>query len=163
MKNTENAFKWIIGLLQKNKIPYQLSGGFAARIYGSNRPLYDIDIEIPDKYFDKLLPYVKDYLVYGPQRYLDETFDLLLMTLKYQGQKIDISGCETDRLFNYQTKQWEFCDTKINDVVEKELYGLTVPVIKLQDLVTYKEKIRRPTDLEDVKVILQKNLSKKIL
>jgi hypothetical protein len=157
MKNTENAFKWIIGLLQKNKIPYQLSGGFAARIYGSNRPLYDIDIEIPDKYFDKLLPYVKDYLVYGPQRYLDESFDLLLMTLKYQGQKIDISGCETDRLFNHQTNQWEFCDTKINDVVEKELYGLTVPVIKLPDLVAYKEKIRRPIDLEDVKAILQKN------
>jgi hypothetical protein len=156
MKNTENAFKWIVGILQKNKIPYQLSGGFAARIYGSNRPLYDIDIEIPDKYFDKLLPYVRDYLVYGPQRYLDETFDLFLMTLKYKGQKIDISGCETDRLFNHQTKQWEFCDTKINDVVEKELYGLTVPVIKLPDLVAYKEKIRRSTDLEDVKAILQK-------
>ena len=157
MKNTKNAFKWIVSLLRENKIPFQLSGGFAARIYGSNRPLHDIDIEIPDKYFDKLLPHVKDYLFYGPQRYLDETFDLLLMTLRYEGQEIDISGCETDKLFNHQTKQWESCGTKINDVVEKEFYGLTVPVIKWQDLVAYKEKIRRPTDLEDVKAILQKN------
>src|SRR3989339_2139307 len=106
MKNTEKAFKWIVGILQENKIPFQLSGGFAARIYGSDRPLYDIDIEVPDSYFDKLLPFIKDYLIYGPQRYLDETFDLLLMTLKYEGQKIDISGCETDKLFNHQTRRW---------------------------------------------------------
>jgi hypothetical protein len=157
MKNTENAFKWIVGLLQENKIPFQLSGGFAARIYGSDRPLYDIDIEVPDRYFDKLLPHVKDYIIYGPQRYLDETFDLLLMTLKYEGQEIDISGCETDKLFNHDTNQWESCGTKFDDVVEKEFYGLIVPVIKWQDLVAYKEKIRRPTDLEDVKAILQKN------
>ena len=44
-----------------------------------------------------------------------------------------------------------------DDSVEKEFYGLTVPVIKWQDLVEYKKKIRRPTDLEDVKAILQKN------
>ncbi|HAL50201.1 MAG: hypothetical protein UU46_C0003G0031 [Candidatus Uhrbacteria bacterium GW2011_GWD1_41_16] len=157
MKNTEKAFKWIVGILQENKIPFQLSGGFAARIYGSDRPLYDIDIEVPDSYFDKLLPFIKDYLIYGPQRYLDETFDLLLMTLKYEEQEIDISGCETDKLYNHETQQWESCDTKLNEAVEKEFYGLTVPVIKWQDLVEYKKKIRRSTDLEDVEAILQKN------
>jgi len=157
MENTENAFKWIVGLLQKNKIPFQLSGGFAARIYGSDRHLYDIDFEVPDTYFDKLLPLVKDYLIYGPQREQDETYDLLLMTLEYEGEKIDISGCETDKLYNHESKQWEYCGTKINDVVEKEIYGLKVPVIKWQDLVAYKNKVRRPTDLEDVKAILQKN------
>lgn len=156
-KNTEKAFKWIVGLLQENKIPFQLSGGFAARLYGSDRPLYDIDIEAPDRYFDKLHPLVKDYVIYGPQRYIDDTFDLLLMTLKYEGQEIDISGCETDKLYNRDTKQWESCGTKINDVVEKEVYDLKVPVIKWQDLVAYKKKIRRPTDLEDVEAITQKN------
>ncbi len=157
MQNTKNAFKWIVGILQKNKIPFQFSEEFAAKIYGSNRPLYDIDIEMPDRYFNKLLPHIKDYLVYGPQRYLDETFDLLLITLKYEGQKIDISGCETDKLFNHQTRRWESCSTEINDVVEKKFYGLTVPVIKWKDLVAYKEKIRRPIDIEDIKAILQKN------
>ena len=155
-KNTEGAFKWIVGLLQENKIPFQLSGGFAARLYGANRPLYDIDIEVQDRYFDKILPLVKDYIIYGPQRYLDQTFDVLLMTLKYEGQEIDISGCESDRLYNKNTKQWESCGTKINEVVEKELYGLKVPVIKWQDLVEYKKKIGRPTDLEDVEAVTKK-------
>lgn len=156
-KNTEKAFRWVVGLLKENKIPFQISGGFAARIYGSDRPLYDIDIEVPDKFFKKLLPLVKDYVIYGPQRAKDDTFDVLLITLDYSGQKIDISGCETDKLFNRETKQWESCGTKINDVVEKEFYGLNVPVIKWQDLVAYKKKSGRPTDLEDVKAILQKN------
>jgi hypothetical protein len=155
-KSTESAFKWIVGLLRENKIPFQLSGGFAARLYGANRPLYDIDIEVQDQYFDKLFPFVKDYVIYGPQRYKDSTFDVLLMTLKYDGQEIDISGCESDKLYNHDTKQWESCDTKINDVVEKKVYGLIVPVIKWQDLVEYKKKIRRPTDLEDVQAITKK-------
>ncbi len=157
MKNTEEAFKWIVGLLQENKIPFQLSGGFAAKMHGSDRPLYDIDIEIPDSYFDNLRPLVKNYIVYGPQRYLDETFDLLLMTLKFEEQKIDISGCENDKLYNYITNQWESCETNLNNAVRKEFYSLTIPVIKWQDLVEYKKKIRRPTDLEDIKAILQKN------
>ncbi len=156
MKNTEYAFKWIVGLLQDNKIPFQLSGGLAARGYGSERPLYDIDIEVPDKYFDQLFPLVKDYVVYGPKRYLDNSFDLLLMTLKYEEQKIDISGCETDKLYNYETKQWEYCGTNIDEAVEKEFYGLTVPVIEWRDLVTYKKKIKRAVDLEDVRAVLRK-------
>lgn len=155
-KNTENAFKWIIGLLQKNNIPFQLSGGFAAKLYGSIRPLNDIDIEVQDRYFDKLLPLVKKFLIYGPERYKDDTFDLLLMTLKYDGQEIDISGCESDKLYNQKTEQWESCGTKINDIFEKEVYGMNVPVIKWQDLVAYKKKIRRPTDLEDVEAITKK-------
>jgi hypothetical protein len=155
MKNTEKAFKWIISLLQEYKIPFQLTGGFAARTYGSNRPLADIDIEIPDEYFEKLLPHVKKNLIYGPQKYIDENFDLLLMTLKYEGQEIDISGCDTDKLFNLITNQWESCGTeKIKYSVKKEIYGLIVPMISWQDLVAYKEKIRRSTDLEDVKAIL---------
>jgi len=156
-RNTKGAFKWIVGLLQKNNIPFQLSGGFAARLYGSGRPLYDIDIEVQDQYFDTLFPLVKDKIIYGPERYKDNTFDLLLMTLKYGGQKIDISGCETDKLYNSETKQWEPCGTKIDDVVEKEVYGIKVPVIKWQDLVVYKRKIRRQVDLEDVEAIIKKH------
>lgn len=30
-KNTEAAFKWIVVLLKKHSIPFQISGGFASR------------------------------------------------------------------------------------------------------------------------------------
>jgi len=150
MQNTEEAYKWIVGLLHQENIPFQISGGFAARLYGSDRPLYDIDIEIHDEDFAKLLPFVKEKIIYGPDRYKDETFELLLMTLKYDGQEIDICGCDSDLLFNQETKEWESCGTDIAKAVEKEVYGVKVPIVAWQNLVAYKKKIRRPTDLEDV-------------
>ncbi|MBA4336335.1 hypothetical protein C0416_00990 [bacterium] len=153
MENTEKAFKWIVGLLKSNKIPFQISGGFAARLYGSTRPLFDIDIDIPDNSFYKLIPFVQNYIVYGPERFQDECWDLLLMTLKYENQEIDISGCDTIKLFNRETKQWEPCDEDINDVTEIKVYDEKVPVIKKQKLIAYKNVIRRPTDLEDIEMI----------
>ncbi|OGJ45455.1 hypothetical protein A2272_06895 [Candidatus Peregrinibacteria bacterium RIFOXYA12_FULL_33_12] len=153
VKNTENAFKWIVGLLRKNNIPFQISGGFAARLYGSTRPLFDIDIDIPDSSFDKLLPFVQNHVVYGPKRSRDECWDLLLMTLKYENQEIDISGSETIQLFNREAKKWEPCYEDLNDIEVKEVYGEKVPVIKKEYLISYKNVIRRPTDLEDIEMI----------
>jgi len=71
LKNTENAFKWIVGILKKNNIPFQISGGLAARLYGSSRPLFDIDIDILDSSINKLAPLVQDYITYGPERFCD--------------------------------------------------------------------------------------------
>ena len=38
-KNTEEAFKWVVNILMQNKIPFQISGGFSARLYGSGREI----------------------------------------------------------------------------------------------------------------------------
>ena len=45
-----------------HKIQFMISGGLAARAYGSKRPLYDIDIEVPDEFVYKLESYVKNYI-----------------------------------------------------------------------------------------------------
>jgi hypothetical protein len=78
------------------------------------------------------------------------------MTLKYENQEIDISGSETIKLFNHETKKWEPCDVDLNDNEEKEVYGEKVPVIKKQYLIAYKNVIRRPTDLEDIQMLSEK-------
>ncbi|MFZ3016050.1 MAG: hypothetical protein WA101_03610, partial [Minisyncoccia bacterium] len=71
MKNTEKAFLWIVNILNNKNIPFQISGGFAAKIYGSPRELNDIDIDIPDENFPDIYDGVKQYAIYGPEHYKD--------------------------------------------------------------------------------------------
>src|SRR3990167_1552031 len=82
-KPLQDALKWIIGVLEDNKITYQITGGFAAHIYGSTREVNDIDIDISEGSFQIILEDVRSKIVYGPCRYQDAKWDLQLMTLNY--------------------------------------------------------------------------------
>jgi hypothetical protein len=64
MRQTKEALHWIVGILRKHKIPFQITGGFAANIYGSTRLLADIDIDLPDKDIFDILPKVQKYVIY---------------------------------------------------------------------------------------------------
>lgn len=150
-KKTKEAFLWIIKILRKNKIPYQISGGLAARSYGSKRPLADIDIEIHDKDFKKILPYLKNYALNGPINYKDSEFDIYGLFLEYKEQKIDICGADTQKLFNKKKKKWETEKINLSKAVTKRSYGLFVKFIPLKSLIDYKKRISRKVDIEDLK------------
>ncbi len=71
-RDTEAAFRWIVGLFKKHQIPFQIAGGFAARAYGVQRELHDIDFDIPEADFEKILPEVRPYIIHGPTQYKDD-------------------------------------------------------------------------------------------
>ena len=154
MKKTEEAFKWIIGILKGHGVPFKITGGFAARLYGSDRPLADIDIDILNEKFDEVLPEVNDYIIWGPERLLDNNWDLLLMTLQYGGQKIDICGAE-GKLRNHKTGEWKNFTTDFSKSETKEVYGILVPVITREDLIEYKQVLGRDVDRQDVEALTQ--------
>jgi hypothetical protein len=156
-RNTEAAFKWIVGLLQKHSIPFQISGGFAARLYGSKRELADIDIGIPDDRFEELYPDIKQYLIYGPERYLDDEWDLKLMTLKYENQKIDIAGRDEIKIFDKTNKVWVPAHRDLTVSEDREVYGIIVPIIPKEALIAYKKKIMREVDVLDVQALENQN------
>lgn len=152
-RNTEGAFKWIVGLLHKHSIPFQISGGFAARLYGSTRELADIDIGIPDNRFEELYPDIQEYLIYGPAHYLDDEWDLKLMTLKFEGQKIDIAGRDEIKIFDKANKVWVPAHRDLTVSEDREVYGIMVPVIPKEALIAYKKKIMREVDVLDIQVL----------
>ncbi len=152
-RDTEQAFKWIVGILQKHSIPFQISGGFAAKLYGSERELADIDIGIPDDSFNIIYPEVEPYIIYGPTRYLDDEWDLKLMTLKYENQEIDIAGRDTIKIFDKENQVWIPAHRDLTIFENKEVYGVTVPVIPKNALINYKKKIDREVDRLDVKAM----------
>lgn len=152
-KNTEEALRWIAGILEKYKIPFQITGGLAAKIYGSARPLNDIDIDISDSGFDKIFDDVKEYIIYGPAHYVDERWDCKLLTLKFAGLDIDISGGESMRICDVRTGEWKNMPTDFSQSVQKEVFGVDVPVISPKDLVAYKYMLAGEHQKEDISAV----------
>lgn len=150
-KDTEGAFKWIIGMIQKHNIPFQIKGGFASRLYGVNRELADIDISIPEDRFDELVPDIKEYIKSGPEQYLDEEWDLKLITIKYKGQYIDIAGAFEKKNFDKTNKVWVNTPSNFSNSVYMNVYGMEVPIIAKEDLIAYKKLILRDVDIVDIK------------
>jgi len=148
MKNTEKAFLWITEILEGMNVSYKISGGFAARAYGVNREL--ADIEVNDKDIALISGAVHPYIVYGPERYKDDNWDLHLMTLQYEGQEIDISGIEA-KVFNKEHGVWENAGSDVDEYELIEVYGKKVPIEKLNTLIAYKTKLSREVDIEDVR------------
>ena len=99
---------------------------------------------------------MKDNQIFGPKRFKDESFDTELLTLEYEGQRIDLGSSDESRVYNHAKKRWEECKTDYSKYVSHEIYGLTVPVITLRELIKYKKVIGRPTDIEDALAISNK-------
>jgi len=150
MKNTETAFKWIVDIIQKHNIPFQIKGGLASRLYGVDRELADIDISIPEDRFDEIIPDIRSFIKYGPDQYKDEEWDIKLITLKYEGQYIDISGAFEKKNFDKHNQKWVKTPSNFETSVYMDVYGLRVPVIAKEDLVAYKKLIQRDVDIFDL-------------
>jgi len=150
MRNTQAALVWITQILERFGIPYQIAGGLAANAYGVKRELADIDIDIPQKDFDKILNSVKETILFGPAHYKDEHWDLYMLTLCYQEQEIDITSADNIKIFNPLTGVWETLDTDFSKSTFKEVMGVWVPVIPKEDLLYYKRILKRPVDLLDI-------------
>ena len=122
-RQTKSAFLWIIKVLEKHKIPYRVSGGFAAKVYGTERELVDIDIDIHDKDVDKILPFVKKYIIAGPKRYKDRQWNLYSMSLRYKGQEIDLCGTDSVKIFDKRKKKWVKLKTNFSKTTKKKIFG----------------------------------------
>lgn len=138
MKKTKAAFHWITEILEKNKVPYQIAGGLAARAYGSTRPLNDIDIDIPENSFSDIIPEIKPYIISGPEWVKDNVWDIYNVSLVYQEQEIDISGAFEVKIRDERTGVWHAFPTDFSKTKQKLIFGKLVPVIDPEILVKYK-------------------------
>ena len=142
-KKTLNALHFIVDIFNKHKIPYRIGGGFAAHIYGSTREVNDIDISLSGKYFDLIIPEVKDYLKSGVKYYSGEKWDCSYLSVTYHNQKIDITDIDTLRMSNKDQTEWfqtrdKYC--KFPNII-KIVDGIEVSLIDPRDLVAYKKEL----------------------
>ncbi|EKD71299.1 MAG: hypothetical protein ACD_46C00220G0003 [uncultured bacterium] len=156
MNNAKEALIWITNILQRYSIPFQIAGGLAVRAYGSTRELMDIDIDISENDFEKIINEVKPFIIFGPAQFKDDKWDLFLLTLNYMGQEIDLSGAYTTKIYNNNTHVWEKITTNLAKVNYINIEGLILPVIPRDELILYKKILARPVDLLDI-IFLENN------
>lgn len=149
----KKVFKRVVDTLNKNSIPFQISGGLAAIAYGSKRPLYDIDIDVNKEDIPKAQRVFKEYIVQDFHRYKDESMEIWEMELDIDGVEVDISQAD-EAYFTDKQGNTKRIDTDLEKAQMTDIEGIQVPVMDKQDLIDYKKFIARDTDLDDVNQIL---------
>ncbi len=154
-KNTKDAFVWICKILSNENIDFSISGGFAAKIYGSPRHLYDIDIDLGDEDFHKVatLSSISPYIIFGPTRSIGKDWNIWLLTLSYKQQYIDICGSSSAKIYSHREKKWVPYPFNLKLSLPRRLFGINIKLISKDLLVEYKSHLNRKEDLEDLKYL----------
>ncbi|MEN9605017.1 MAG: hypothetical protein RJB39_702 [Candidatus Parcubacteria bacterium] len=157
---TIKALKWIITLLNSKNIPYQISGGFAAKVYGSTRELNDIDIEIPEDRFKDIMLEAKPYIVEEFQHHKNDKWDCMTMVLEYEGQIIDLSGAYEAKVSNKERTEWIEIPADFSKVNKVEVAGMEINVAGPEDMIDYKQYLDGDHQLDDIEAV-KKYVAKK--
>jgi hypothetical protein len=157
MKDAARTFHWLVDILDRHGVSFVVTGGLAAKSYGAQRDLNDIDVDIRTGDFEKILADIARYIVFGPAQFRDAQWDLPLITLRHDGQDIDIGG-DRSKILEAGTGSWIALVTDFDDIESRMIFGRLVPVMSRKALMDYKSLLARPVDLADIAAIGVKNV-----
>lgn len=141
MERIKKSLDWIIPLIEAHGIPYQITGGFAVCLYGGSREVNDIDIDLPAEGLKKLIPEITPFIISGPERYIDFTWDVDIVTLDYHGQIIDLTVAEDAYIINHRVGAREPLLMNFESVNKIGAFGHILSVQRPEDLIEYKSKM----------------------
>lgn len=105
------ALRYILPLLKNHDLCWCISGGFACYLYGVDRPIQaidlDVDIDKDDPRFQELIEDVKPFTKLPFQRWVDKNYDNWVMDVVIDNQLLSICDTLHLKLFNKQTGKYE--------------------------------------------------------
>jgi hypothetical protein len=141
----------LVHLLESHSITYQVTGGLAGNIHGSEWPLQDIDIDVAavdmSRLAELLAPHVTEPL--GP--YVDAEFDVHLVQLEISGVSIEVSQAEEG--YGITAAGRQPMPTDLRRRSKTNLWGLELYVQPLEDIILYKSLIGRSADLKELQIL----------
>lgn len=149
-RRIREALEWISGRLDETGVPYQVAGGLAARAHGASRRLNDVDIYVPEGSLEDLRPALADHHHHGPHRYRDEQWDCYFMEVGYRGEEIELAEAGRTRFRRSPDHPWHRADVDFGNPAVREAFGVELPVMPLEGLVSYKSVLSRPVDRRDL-------------
>ena len=148
------ALNWIVSLLNRHAVPYQIVGGLAAKAYGASRPLVDIDIYVPMEKAQAALEEMRAYVIREPLPHLSASWELIYMALSYHGMYIEIGDSSTNpRFYNRRDQRWEPQPINFANSTIMQLYGVEVNIMPGDELLSYKAMLDREVDHIDIQEI----------
>jgi hypothetical protein len=150
MNNAAQALAWIVELLHGLKVPFQAVGGLAAKAYGAKRPLADLDFYVPTARLADIAHATAPYVVRSPSHHRDESWDLIFMKIEYDGCEVELAGAEAARFFDRRAAQWREAGIDFGLSIERNILGVRVLVMPVEQLVAYKRQLARDVDNKDV-------------
>ena len=150
---SEEALEWIIGFIESNDMPYLICGGLAAIAYGSRRPLHDIDLYVSEQNYRLIVDFGCDFITYGPDRYIDNSWNVEYVQFIYKGQKIEVGSSKDIAIYDAFKGDWYQKKIDFSNYVEKFVLGKNIRIMDKQTLIDYKRKLNREVDRADIEQI----------
>ena len=149
----QSAAKWIASLLRDRNIPFLVRGGLAARAYGSQRDLHDIDLFVPGEHFLSVVQAGQPFISKAAAHRQEEGWNLTYVQFKYEGVKVEVGNADRAQIFDAQNRTWVALNIDFSRYETVHLLGLELPLMLKEDLIWYKSLLSRPVDIEDVLAI----------
>jgi hypothetical protein len=149
------ALVWITGLLADNEVPYLICGGLAAFAYGSKRAINDIDIFVPEEKFDQVVSLGKKHVSKPAKHYLKkaEGWNVKYVQFKYKETKIEVGSSKGVEIFDTTSKQWIELRINFSRIEYRSVYGIRIPLMDRENLISYKKALGRSVDIQDVEAM----------
>lgn len=142
------ALSFIIPLLEKYKFKWVITGGFACYVYGVDRLLTDIDIDIEvskdSSEFQAFYEDVSAYITQPLENFIDENYNNFNFELTYQNQIIDICPMDDLLIFNKETSSYsKFYNNGFPDIEHIDFEGFKLPLLSKQAVIENKEMLTK--------------------
>jgi hypothetical protein len=138
----------LITCFEQQAIRYQVTGGLAGNIYGSTWPLHDIDVDVARTDLPKIVACFAAMIVRPFGRFIDDEFDLYLLSLEIERVQVDISQAEEAYLFSHGKRLPLNID--LSRAQQHDFQGVRLWVQPLDALIAYKEQLGRTADVADL-------------
>lgn len=147
------AAQWIVELLRDQNIPFLICGGLAAKGYGSERALNDIDLFVPGECFSAVVQAGQEFVSKAAAHRQEEGWDLTYVQFKYEGIKVEVGNADDPQIFDAGKADWVPLEIDFSRYAIVRLLGIDLPLMLKEDLIEYKSALSRPVDVEDIRAI----------
>ena len=142
------ALSFVIPLLKKYDFNWVITGGFACYVYGVDRLLTDIDIDIEtskdSQAFCAFYDDLKEFITQPLENFIDENYNNFNFEITYQNQILDICPMEELLIFNKATGTYDkFYKNGFPDIEHVDFERFTLPLLSKQSVIENKEMLTK--------------------